>query len=478
MNPQCASNSYKTTRASPQRMAIGYLSVTTVLFKTKNHLLLLLLDGLDDTDSDGLAHVTHGKAAEGSVLRKGLDAHALGGHELDHGGITGLDELGLGLENLTGTAVHLGLDLRELARNVRGVAVKHGRVSVADLTGVVEHDDLGVERGGGPGGVPLGATGDVTTADVLDGNVLDVEANVVSGGGLGERLVVHLDRLDLSGDHGRSKGNHHAGLDETSLDTADGHCSDTADLVHILEGKAKGLVDGALGGLDLVKSLKKVGSLVPGGVLGPVDHVIASPAGDGDELHLLGLVADLGEVGADFSLDFVEAVLGVVDVLVVHLVDSDDDLLDTEGEGKKSVLAGLAVLGNTSLKTTGLGGDDEDSDISLGSSRDHVLDKVTVTGGVNDGEGELGGLELPEGDIDGDTTLALGLQLVEHPGVLEGSLAHFGGFLLELLDGTLVDTSALVDQVTGGRGLTGIDVADDDQVDMLLYFAHFVDKLF
>jgi len=32
--------------------------------------------------------------------------------------------------------------------------------------------------------------------------------------------------------------------------------------------------------------------------------------------------------------------------------------------------------------------------------------------------------------------------------------------------------------VTGGRGLTGIDVADDDQVDMLLFFAHFVDELF
>ena len=28
----------------------------------------------------------------------------------------------------------------------------------------------------------------------------------------------------------------------------------------------------------------------------------------------------------------------------------------------------------------------------------------------------LGGLELPEGDIDGDTTLTLSLELVEHPG--------------------------------------------------------------
>ena len=44
----------------------------------------------------------------------------------------------------------------------------------------------------------------------------------------------------------------------------------------------------------------------------------------------------------------------------------------------------------------------------------------------------LGSLELPEGDIDGDTTLTLGLQLVEDPCVLEGTLAEFGGFLLWL----------------------------------------------
>ena len=32
------------------------------------------------------------------------------------------------------------------------------------------------------------------------------------------------------------------------------------------------------------------------------------------------------------------------------------------------------------------------------------------------GDHVLGGLELPEGDIDGDTTLTLGLELVKHPG--------------------------------------------------------------
>ena len=72
-------------------------------------------------------------------------------------------------------------------------------------------------------------------------------------------------------------------------------------------------------------------------------------------------------------------------------------------------------------------------------------------------------LELPQGNVDGDTTLALGLEVVKHPGVLERGLAHLGGLLLVLLDGTLVNATALVDQVTSRGRLAGIDVADDHE---------------
>jgi hypothetical protein len=104
---------------------------------------------------------------------------------------------------------------------------------------------------------------------------------------------------------------------------------------------------------------------------------------------------------------------------------------------------------------------------------DHVLDEVTVARGVNDGDLVLGGLELPEGDVDGDTTLTLGLELVKNPGVLERALAELSSLLLELLDGTLVDTAALVDKVAGGGRLAGVDVADNDDVDVKLVLAHF-----
>jgi hypothetical protein len=45
--------------------------------------------------------------------------------------------------------------------------------------------------------------------------------------------------------------------------------------------------------------------------------------------------------------------------------------------------------------------------------------------------------------------------------ILEGALAELSSFLLELLDGTLIDTTALVDQVTSGGRLARVDVSDD-----------------
>jgi hypothetical protein len=68
----------------------------------------------------------------------------------------------------------------------------------------------------------------------------------------------------------------------------------------------------------------------------------------------------------------------------VHLVDGDDELTHTEGEGKESVLASLTILGDTSFELTSTAGDDEDSAISLGGTGNHVLDEVTVTRGIDD----------------------------------------------------------------------------------------------
>jgi len=136
------------------------------------------------------------------------------------------------------------------------------------------------------------------------------------------------------------------------------------------------------------------------------------------------------------------------------------------------VFSGLTVLGDTGFKFTDTGGDDEDGAIGLRGSGNHVFDEISVTWGVDDGDFVFLGLEFPEGNIDGDTSFSFGLKLVQDPGVFERTFSHFGGFFLEFLDGSLVDTTTFVDQMTGGGRFTGIDVTDNDNVDMQFSFSH------
>jgi len=67
------------------------------------------------------------------------------------------------------------------------------------------------------------------------------------------------------------------------------------------------------------------------------------------------------------------------------------------------MLTGLTILGDASLKTSGGGVNNEDSTVSLGGTSNHVLDKVTVSRGINDSAVVLGGFELPQGNINGNT---------------------------------------------------------------------------
>jgi hypothetical protein len=63
----------------------------------------------------------------------------------------------------------------------------------------------------------------------------------------------------------------------------------------------------------------------------------------------------------------------------------------------------------------------------------HVMPRRLITGEFL----FLSTAKTHKSNVDGDTTLTLGLELVKNPSVLEGRLAELGGLLLELLDGTL-----------------------------------------
>ena len=53
------------------------------------------------------------------------------------------------------------------------------------------------------------------------------------------------------------------------------------------------------------------------------------------------------------------------------------------------MLAGLTILGDASLELTDTSSNNQDGAIGLGGTRDHVLDEITVTGSVDDGDAVL-----------------------------------------------------------------------------------------
>ena len=189
--------------------------------------------------------------------------------------------------------------------------------------------------------------------------------------------MVHFDGLDFSGQLARSEGDDGTGLQDTGFNTADWHCTNTADFVDVLQGQTEGLVRGAGRGEDGIQSFQQglaaglaflalnFPSLEPGQVGRWFQHVVSVPSGNRDEGDGHWVVTDLLDVAADFLLDFVEAFLAEGGFSVVHLVDTNDQLLDTQSVGQEGVFAGLAVLGDTSFEFTSTTGDDQHGTISL-----------------------------------------------------------------------------------------------------------------
>ena len=99
---------------------------------------------------------------------------------------------------------------------------------------MVQNDNLGKEVSGILGWIVLGVGSDVTSLKILDGQVLNVETNVITWLGFGEGLVMHFDGFALSSDVHWGEGDDHAWLDDTGLNSADWNSSNTTDLVDVL----------------------------------------------------------------------------------------------------------------------------------------------------------------------------------------------------------------------------------------------------
>ena len=86
---------------------------------------------------------------------------------------------------------------------------------------------------------------------------------------------------------------------------------------------------------------------LPGHVLGGLQHVVSMPSGDGDEGNSSWVVANLLDEALDLLLDLLKPGLRVGGLSRVHLVDTNNELLDAKGVGQESVLASLPIFRNS-----------------------------------------------------------------------------------------------------------------------------------
>ena len=93
-------------------------------------------------------------------------------------------------------------------------------------------------------------------------------------------------------------------------------------------------------------------SLVPGHVGASLQHVVSMPSRDWDKGYGHWVISNFLDEGRDFLLDYFKPCLAVWWLSRVHLVDSNNKLLDTQGVGQKGVFSSLTILRDTSLKLT------------------------------------------------------------------------------------------------------------------------------
>jgi len=179
---------------------------------------------------------------------------------------------------------------------------------------------------------------------LFNSDTSDIESNVVTGDGLSETLMMHFDRFNFRSQIGWDEFDNHSWFKDTGFNSSYWDSSDTSNFVDILEWKSEWFIHGSLGGFEFIESLVKSLTFVPRHVFGFLDHVITVPSRNGDELDLFEFVTNFLEVGSDFFFDFVESSLFVVDNVGVHLVDTDDHLLNTKSVGKKGMFSGLSVF--------------------------------------------------------------------------------------------------------------------------------------
>ena len=174
-----------------------------------------------------------------------------------------------------------------------------------------------------------------------------------------------------------------------------------------------------------------------------LQHGVAIPNRNWHKCYCVRVVANFSNAGANFFKKFLVSLLAVRRLSETHSVNTNNQLFHTQCVSQKGMLPGLPILGDTCFKLTNTSSNNQDSTVSLRCACCHVFYKVSVSWNISDSHIMLTGLEFPQGDINGDTTLAFSFQFIQDPGTPEGALSYLSSLLFKFFDGPFVDPTSV-----------------------------------
>mmetsp|Transcript_24290 Transcript_24290/g.55411 ORF Transcript_24290/g.55411 Transcript_24290/m.55411 type:complete len:614 (+) Transcript_24290:587-2428(+) len=331
----------------------------------------------------------------------------------------------------------------------------------------LQHLHLGLELGHAPPRILHGRAQDKPLPDGILADPTQYAGNVLPDPGVGDLLPGDVHPLDSDLVVGGEDNSLHPGLDLALLHLP---CGDNIPhiLVPVQQGHAEALGAVAVTYRQVVQQGPQGRPLPPARGVTALFQVVPGQATDWEEFHLLGLELTLGrrEERGQLINNGSVPLLGPLHTGVIHLVNRHEELIHPKGAAQDRVLSGLPALLKTSLELSLTGGDNENPNIRLGGSTDHVWHVGLVPRCIQDRESTVRRLEGGPPHLD---SLSLGFLLfaaVQDVGQVPAFSGLLLGLPLVLLDLSLVDHPRQQQHVPASGGLTSINMPNKYDVEM------------
>ena len=136
------------------------------------------------------------------------------------------------------------------------------------------------------------------------------------------------------------------------------------------------------------------------------------------------------------------------------------------------MLSSLTWAWDACLKFSFWGRNHQDSTVSLSSSSNHILNEISVSWGINNGNFIFFSLKLPQRNINSDSLLSRSFHSVHNPSIFEASLVCIVGLFLKFFKYSFFNTSTQINHMSSCCRFTGINMAYNDHINVILLSSH------